>query len=107
MTALLDRRARLLFFLSALLLVFGLAPRASAQRDVPATGKSNALSELAVEDLTGALTPTDLANALVGEGVSIANVSFTGSLLAAGGFAGGEEIVGFSDGFVLSTGAAV
>jgi hypothetical protein len=97
---------RLLYLLFLIALMLAPAPTASAQRDVPATDKSDALSDLAVEDLTGLLTPTDLASALVGGGVTVSNVTFTGSPTAAGGFAGGAEVVGFADGFVLSTGAA-
>jgi hypothetical protein len=64
---------------------------------------------LTTQDLSGTLTPEDLANALVGTGVSVSNVQFTGSDVAAGTFAGGGtgpgSIIGFDQGIVLSSGA--
>lgn len=57
------------------------------------------------EDLTGALTPDDLANTLVGPGVSISNVTYTGADVAAGRFAGGTGIIDFDEGVILSSGS--
>jgi hypothetical protein len=59
----------------------------------------------ATEDLTGALTPDDLANTLVGTGVSISNVTYTGADVAAGRFVGGTGIIDFEDGVILSSGS--
>jgi pimeloyl-ACP methyl ester carboxylesterase len=61
---------------------------------------------LVVQDLTGSLTPTDLANALMGEGVTISNVTFTGAEVSSGMFSGGEGIIGFDAGVILSSGSA-
>jgi hypothetical protein len=47
---------------------------------------------------------TDVAQALVGPGVTISNVSYTGSGVAAGLFSGGTSTVGFDTGVVMSTG---
>ncbi|NLI11238.1 MAG: hypothetical protein GX425_01115 [Peptococcaceae bacterium] len=45
-----------------------------------------------------------LAEALVGSGVTISNVSYTGTASSAGTFAGGTGIIGFESGVILSTG---
>jgi Abnormal spindle-like microcephaly-assoc'd, ASPM-SPD-2-Hydin len=61
---------------------------------------------LTTDDLTDdSLNPTALAQALVGTGVTISNVTYTGAAPAAGTFAGGQNIIGFSSGIVLSSGA--
>ena len=59
---------------------------------------------LVVEDLTGMVTKEDLVNNLVGKGITVSNVKFTGANVAAGKFSGGTEIIGFEEGIVLSTG---
>jgi hypothetical protein len=59
---------------------------------------------LATEDLSGPLTPDDLATALVGAGVVVSNVTYAGVDSSAGTFSGGADVVGFADGIVLSTG---
>ncbi|MCQ1536266.1 hypothetical protein FTO70_11360 [Methanosarcina sp. KYL-1] len=55
-------------------------------------------------DLNSGLTSSDLVNTLLGEGVTVSNVTFTGANVAAGTFSGGEEIIGFGNGIILSTG---
>ena len=62
-----------------------------------------ALGALSTNDLI-TVTPTDLANSLVGSGVSVSNVTYTGAPGAGGTFAGGTGIVGFEEGIVLSSG---
>ena len=52
------------------------------------------------------LNPGLLAAQLVGTGVTISNVTYTGSPVAAGTFHTGSNIVGFTDGIILSTGSA-
>src|SRR5437660_2518964 len=59
---------------------------------------------LVVTDLNNGVTPADLVNELVGTGVTISNVTYSGSMRAAGRFAGGTTIIGFDSGIVLSTG---
>jgi hypothetical protein len=59
---------------------------------------------LATTDLSGALTPDDLANDIVGGGLTISNVVYTGANSAAGTFSGGAGIIGFDSGVVLGTG---
>jgi Bacterial Ig-like domain (group 2)/Divergent InlB B-repeat domain/Cep192 domain 4 len=59
-----------------------------------------------VNDLTSsALTPMALAQSLVGAGVTISNVTYTGSARAAGNFTSATNILGFQSGVVLSTGS--
>jgi Bacterial Ig-like domain (group 2)/Abnormal spindle-like microcephaly-assoc'd, ASPM-SPD-2-Hydin len=61
---------------------------------------------LVTDDLRDpALTANDLAQALVGPGVTISNVSYTGAPIAAGTFKGGSSIIGFDSGIILSNGA--
>ena len=59
---------------------------------------------LVTEDLTGPLTPEDLANDLVGGGLTISNLTFSGADVAAGRFSGGTGIIGFESGIILSSG---
>jgi hypothetical protein len=84
--------------------VLGVVP-GFAQDRVP-TGSKDPTSPTALttEDLTGALTPSDLANSLVGTGISISNVTYTGADEAAGTFSGGTGIIGFESGIMLSSG---
>ena len=59
-----------------------------------------------VQDLTSsALTAQALAQNLVGTGVTISNVTYTGSARAAGQFTSATNILGFTSGLVLSTGS--
>jgi hypothetical protein len=52
----------------------------------------------------GDLTPTDIAQMLVGSGVTISNVQYTGAAAAVGTFAGAADI-GLNSGIILSSGA--
>jgi len=56
------------------------------------------------QDLTSGLTANDLAQALAGNGVTISNVTYTGADVAAGTFSGGNGIIDFDNGVVLSSG---
>src|SRR3954468_22675515 len=82
--------------LAMVLALHGPGPR-SAQANPTATG-------LVVNDLEHGVTPTDLANVLVGQGVTISNVTYTGSSRGAGTFSGGATILGFDSGLVLDSG---
>ncbi len=66
--------------------------------------RASATGSFSTSDLTGALTPFDLAYSLLGPGVTISNVTFTGALVAAGTFAGGAGIISFPSGVILSSG---
>jgi uncharacterized repeat protein (TIGR01451 family) len=57
-----------------------------------------------VTNAVGNMTPTDLANAILGGGVSVSNVVYKGTSLSAGTFSGGAGIIGFENGIVLSSG---
>ncbi len=59
---------------------------------------------LGTQDLASGLTPTDLVTALLGPGVTVSNVTFTGANVSAGTFSGGTGIVGFPSGIMLSSG---
>jgi hypothetical protein len=61
---------------------------------------------LTTDDLRDtSLSATSLAQSLVGPGVTISNVTYTGSPWALGNFAGGAGIIGFDKGILLSNGA--
>src|SRR3990170_754369 len=62
---------------------------------------------LVTEDLSGTLAPADLASTLVGGGITISNVTFTGADVAAGRFSGGTGIIGFESGIILGSGNIV
>ena len=59
---------------------------------------------LSTQDLGLLLSPTDLVYRLLGQGVTVSNISFKGVNHAAGTFSGGTSIIGFEDGIVLSSG---
>jgi hypothetical protein len=60
----------------------------------------------AVTDLSQGVTPQQLVQSLVGVGVQVANVTYTGANVAAGRFTGGQNTIGFAQGVILSTGLA-
>lgn len=64
-----------------------------------------AMAVTSVNDLT-VQTPTGLAQSLVGAGVTISNVVYTGGNNASGEFAGGAATVGFESGVILTSGSA-
>jgi len=80
----------------------------SKQPKSPGGGEASAAAAgLATQDLdTGGQTKDDLANALVGSGVSISNVTHTGANTAAGKFSGGTGILDsdIDEGIILSSG---
>ncbi len=55
-------------------------------------------------NLNSGLTQEDLVNTLLGEGVAVSNITLTGANIAAGAFTGGEGILGFENGIILSSG---
>jgi hypothetical protein len=60
---------------------------------------------LVVTDLNHGATAQGMAQSLAGNGVTISNVSFTGSNNAAGTFTGGGGIIGFDNGVVFGSGS--
>jgi hypothetical protein len=70
---------------------------------IPLAGPRN--PGLSTQDLNSGLTPANLVTALLGPGVTVSNVTFTGTNVAAGTFAGGTGIIGFESGIILSSGS--
>ena len=62
------------------------------------------IAGLTTQNLSPTLTPAMLATTILGAGVTIQNVTFTGASVAAGTFQGGTGIIGFESGIVLSSG---
>ena len=72
-------------------------------------GESNwtpppAPTALSTVSLADGLTLQQLIDALVGDDVTVSNITYTGANIAAGTFSGGSGIIGFEDGIVLSSG---
>jgi Fe-S cluster biogenesis protein NfuA len=84
-------RIRLAAFVVVGALAFGPASSADA-------------SGVTVTDLDSGATATNLAQSLAGGGVTISNVTYTGSNRAAGSFTGGTGNVGFASGVALASG---
>jgi len=109
------RRSRLIrlgaFALPLILLLAPSAESATRTRPHLRPGENNRKQPagptpraLATQALNAGLTPTDLVTTLLGPGVSVSNVTFTGANNAAGIFNGGTGIVGFPTGIILSSG---
>lgn len=93
-----------------LLFVILLSSRvATAQERGPGSDKPipTGPTALTIQDLTGALTPLSLAEALAAEGVTVSNVTYSGAEEAAGTFGGGGTIIGIETGIVLGSGSVV
>ncbi|MDG1429620.1 MAG: choice-of-anchor L domain-containing protein [Crocinitomicaceae bacterium] len=50
------------------------------------------------------LTPADMVNALIGPGVTVSNISFTGQGVQAGSFDGSMSNIGLDNGIIISSG---
>ncbi|HVM60225.1 MAG TPA: choice-of-anchor L domain-containing protein [Verrucomicrobiae bacterium] len=70
------------------------------------TAAATAHAALRTQDLGQGITPTDMINTLLGGGVSVLNVQYTGAPNASGLFAGGNGIIGFDTGILLTSGSA-
>ena len=57
-------------------------------------------------DLSTGLTANDLVASLLGPGVSVSNVSYTGAPVGGGAFTGGTAPIGFESGVILGSGNA-
>lgn len=62
-------------------------------------------STLTVTDMNHGVTAQQLAASIVGSGVAISNVTYTGAANAAGTFSGGTGLTGFDSGIVLGSGS--
>jgi hypothetical protein len=61
---------------------------------------------LVVTDGTMGATPAALVNALVGQGITVSNITYRGTQMSSGIFTGGTGIIGFESGIILSNGHA-
>lgn len=94
-------RSSLVLALAVLVLAPVAAPGSAPAAPLPQSG-------LTIDgDLTGVLTPQDLADALLGTGVTITNVTYAGAPAAAGTFRNGVAVLGIDSGIVLSAGRVV
>ena len=80
----------------------------SVAREIPISNgqavKAEVSGGLVTADLNSGLTATDLADMLMGGGITVTNVVYTGDNVAAGTFSGGTGIIGFESGIILSSG---
>ncbi len=104
--------------LMLLILMLSLGGLAPALADAPERGQPDEAGlqampmaaaggngSIVTSDLTGVLTATDLVQMLLGTGVTVSNITFTGDPIAAGTFhADDSTIIGFSDGIILGSG---
>ncbi len=107
------RPHRCLAILLALLILFSSAlPLSAQERKTPAKQSlminslpksAQSADGLIVQNLSD-MTPEELAAKLVGSGITISNVKYTGLPCSAGVFSGGKDIIGFADGIILSCG---
>lgn len=69
------------------------------------TGTAAGATALVVTDMNNGTTAQDLANSLVGTGVTVSNVTYTGPGNSAGLFSGGTATFGFDSGIVMGSGS--
>jgi hypothetical protein len=65
-----------------------------------------AQAQLSTRDLGQGVTAQDVVNDLLGGGVSVSNIQYTGATNASGIFCGGDGIIGFKTGILLTSGSA-
>jgi pimeloyl-ACP methyl ester carboxylesterase len=101
-------------FFFALLLILTLVPLpAAAGRPVPPGSEAGENPDRSIDQPAGLsvtplgefLTPADLGNTLVGSGITISNVIYSGANHAAGLFSGGTDIIGIEEGILLTSGS--
>jgi len=63
-------------------------------------------AQLSTRDLGENISPQDMVSALLGGGVSASNIQYTGATNASGVFCGGDGIIGFNTGILLTSGDA-
>jgi len=79
-------------------------PREETGTKQPLAGAAVSPAGIQTADLTGDLIPEDLVYSLTCGEMTVSNVTFTGAEVAAGVFQGGNGILGFDKGIILSTG---
>ena len=67
------------------------------------TFSTSTYAQITTQDLN-TQTPTEVANKLLGNGITISNVTYTGDNSAGGTFNDGTGIVGIENGVILSSG---
>jgi hypothetical protein len=82
-----------------------MAAHGTASQAQPSNVAQLGPTDLNVSDLDNGATTNGLAQALVGTGLTVSNVTYTGANRAAGTFTGGTGIIGFDSGIVLDSGA--
>jgi hypothetical protein len=92
--------------LGVLVLCVGSVFATSAGSALVTAQPAGASPGLTVADLNNGTTPSAMANALVGGGVTVSNVTYTGDNRAAGKVTGGTGIIGFDSSIVLDSGKA-
>jgi hypothetical protein len=98
------------FTTSMAALALALPGFAQRRLDLPPGGSNwipqqSLVAGLATQSIaTGGQTPASIVQALVGPGVTITNIQFSGDPVAAGTFNGGTGVIGFAQGVVLSSG---
>lgn len=97
--------AALLVSIPALAAASTPANGSTARTPGPQPTKISSITAQSVTDLTGGLTAEDLAQALIGEGVEVSNVTYVGDNHAAGTFTGFADPFGIDGGVALSSGA--
>ncbi len=67
---------------------------------------ATAQAALLTRDLGQGVSPQDMVSALLGGGVSVSNIQYTGATNASGVFCSGDGIIGFKTGILLTSGSA-
>lgn len=93
------KKQRKLFSLSTLLIFFMLAGTA-----LPAAAGETDDSGLITWDLDTGLTAENLVSYIQGPGITVSSAAYTGANCAVGKFSGGDGIIGFEKGIILSSG---
>jgi len=104
-----EKQMNKLHLIFIVVLVLGMIPLLAQNRKVENTPLPNGpqRATISVTDMTGGVTAHDLVQALVGGGVTISNIVYTGANVASGMFTGGSAAgIGIDEGIILSTGAA-
>jgi hypothetical protein len=107
------RRTSALVAGGLLILATAAAPAALAAEDAagrgpsePFTAKGEGVGDQTVADLdTGGLTAEEIVQTLVGDGVTVDNVEYVGSPVAAGLAGGFDDVFGVAGGVLLSSGS--
>lgn len=94
---------RLLSGIAVLLAFVSLGARAPNSPTKPRAARL-APTAFVTTDLTQGVTPQDLVTTLLGPGITVSNITFTGANVAAGSFLGGTGIIEFDAGVILGSG---